>query len=150
MVCQGLDPTGKGREYPDHSVTKLRQEVRVKLGREVFLLTRHQFPFNFHACNTMHSVAGLTLGKEVTGIVDNTRTMGKNTLYIALGRFADPKSIYLAHPIDVVKTDHPRAKDGFPYFDVHSDKSCLDFNKRIEEIAKRDIICKASSLKQIN
>ena len=95
----------------------------------------------------MHSVAGLTLGKEVTGIVDNTRTMGKNTLYIALGRFADPKSIYLAHPIDVVKTDHPRAKEGFPYFDVHSDKSCLEFNKVIEEIAKRDIICKVSSLK---
>jgi hypothetical protein len=111
------------------------------------ILQRIQYPFKFQAGMTMQSVAGLTFCNDVVGIIDNTRTISENAMYIAVGRFADPKSIYLVHPIDKIQTKfHPRVKDGFQFFDVHSLKGCIDFNKAVVNEAQNNIIFPASSL----
>ena len=145
VICRGIDPTGKGREYPLHAITRMNQEIKVCNGR--IILKRFQYPFKFQDGMTMQSVAGLTFGKDVVGIIDNTRTIPENAMYIAIGRFADPKSIYLVHPIDIIQgKSNDKLKEGFPFFDVNSKKGSINFNKAVVIKAQHDIIFKASSL----
>jgi hypothetical protein len=145
VICRGIDPTGRGREYPLHAITRMHQEIKGCNGSVI--LTRLQYPFKFQDGMTMQSVAGLTFGQDVVGIIDNTRTIPENAMYIAIGRFADPKSIYLVHPIDIIQgKSNKQVINGFPFFDVHSVKGSINFNKGVVEKAEHDIIFQASSL----
>ena len=145
IISRGIDPTGRGREYPLIAIKRMSHEIRVP--NEKIMLTRTQFPFKFQAGMTMQSVAGITFGSDVVGIIDNSRTISENAMYIAVGRFANPKSIYLVHPIDIIQAkQHPRVRNGFPFFDVHSDKGCIDFNKEVVNEAQNNIIFQANRL----
>ena len=136
-LIRGMDATGKGRQFPDLLVKRdVAFSQKVTWRGSIYTLQRRQFPFQFDCCKTLSSIAGLTFPEGSIGIIDNTRTMDYNSLYLGISRFKDPKQIFLVHPV-THQPNQRKVSEGFPFFDVSCYLSGKKFNEQILEIVSR-------------
>jgi len=91
----------------------------------LYLNDRRQYLIsNVEIASTMSSIAGLTLGSDLSVLIDNTRTVQAQTVYPAIIRQANGDNLYIAHRLKVV--------DDKGCWEFQCDPNCLKFNDLAE------------------
>lgn len=80
----------------------------------------------------MSSIAGLTLGSDYSVLIDNTRTVQKQTVYPAITRQANGDNLFIAHHLKMLD-------NGKGCWEFQCDPYCLKFNNLAEAYMRNHV-----------